>query len=139
MTTASATFKVRMLKSPSENAAATVYLNQSGFQFSKCLLTFDNTNYNVSQEVEIVAAPSFSAENKEAKIEAAICAPGTPYTNHTEQYTVIPKEFLGKTCKSTGGILSLSFTPRSSLEHILWRILIVHGTRIILLVQERAA
>jgi hypothetical protein len=139
MDTASATFKVRMLKSPSENAKATVYFKQPGFQFSNCRLKFDHTNFNVSQEIEIMAAPSFSSKNKDAKIEATVCAPDTPYTNLEDKYTVKPKQFPGKTCKSTGGMWPLSLTRRSSFEAVLWQRIHLYGNWIVLLVQERPA
>jgi hypothetical protein len=139
MDTASATFKVRMLKPPSNNIATTVYLKQPGFQFSNCQLTFDIKNFDVGQEIEIMAAPSFSADNKKAKIEAVICAPDTPYTNLKDEYTVAPKQYPGKTCKSTGGMLLLTLTLRSSCATILRPRIRLHGTRFLLLVQERSA
>jgi hypothetical protein len=119
MTTASSTFKVRMLKSPSERISASIYFTQPGFQFSTCFLQFDHTNYNISQEVEIIAAPSFSKTNKEVKIAADICVPDTEYANLEQKYTVKPKEFPGKTCKSTGGIILLPLTFRPASESVL--------------------
>jgi hypothetical protein len=107
MKTASAIFKVRMTKSPSANAPASVYFVQPGFQFSNCFLNFNADNYNVSQEIEIAAAPSFSKNNKKADIDVEICVPDTDYTNLKDKYTVKPKQYPAATCKSTGGILNI--------------------------------
>jgi hypothetical protein len=112
MKTSTSTFKVRMTKPPSVNAKANVYLVQPGFQFSKCRLEFDHMNFNTSQEIEIVTAPSFSKENKKAIVEVEICAPDTAYTNLKEEYTVEPKQFPGKTCKTIGGIQPHSFNSQ---------------------------